>query len=199
MGPLDILVVLAYLSAIVALGVWAGLRGQADSSSEERAKEYFLAGNHLKWPVIGLALFATNISTVQLVGLAEAGYTSGFLMGNFELLAGFTLVILAVFFAPFYIRARVATLPDFLEKRYARRRATSWPCSQCSRPSSFTSDSRSTPGPLCSMESSASIFRRRRVSWRSPRSPVATRFWAASPRWSRPNRFSQLCCSPERL
>src|SRR5882724_9109431 len=120
MGLLDILVVLLYLSAIVALGCWAGLRGQADASSAERAKEYFLAGNHLKWPVIGLALFATNISTVQLVGLAEAGYTSGFLMGNFELLAGFTLVILAVFFAPFYIRSRVTTLPDFLEKRYAR-------------------------------------------------------------------------------
>jgi SSS family solute:Na+ symporter len=120
MGLLDILVVLLYLSAIVALGCWAGLRGQAEANSAERAKEYFLAGNHLKWPVIGLALFATNISTVQLVGLAEAGYTSGFLMGNFELLAGFTLIILAVFFAPFYIRSRVTTLPDFLEKRYAR-------------------------------------------------------------------------------
>ena len=71
--------------------------------------------------MIGLALFSTNISTVHLVGLAEAGYTSGLLMGNFELMAGVTLAILAVFFAPFYIRSRVVTLPDFLEQRYSRR------------------------------------------------------------------------------
>ncbi|MGD9634737.1 MAG: sodium/solute symporter [Pirellulales bacterium] len=117
MGPLDIAVVVAYLVAIVGLGCWAGLRAQAES---QEAKGYFLAGGQLKWPVIGLALFATNISTVHLVGLAEAGYTSGLLMGNFELLAGFTLVVLAVFFAPFYVRSRVATLPDFLERRYSR-------------------------------------------------------------------------------
>ena len=120
MGLLDILVVVAYLVAIVGLGCWAGLRAETSSNATDRAKEYFLAGGTLKWPVIGLALFATNISTVHLVGLAEAGYTSGLLMGNFELLAGFTLVVLAIFFAPFYIRARVATLPDFLEKRYSR-------------------------------------------------------------------------------
>jgi SSS family solute:Na+ symporter len=120
MGLLDILVVVAYLAAVVGLGYWAGLRAQAGASPTEQAKEYFLAGRTLKWPVIGLALFATNISTVHLVGLAEAGYKSGLLMGNFELLAGFALVVLAVFFAPFYIRARVATLPDFLEKRYSR-------------------------------------------------------------------------------
>jgi SSS family solute:Na+ symporter len=120
MGLLDILVVVVYLSAIVALGCWAGLRAQNSAVSGDQAKDYFLAGGSLKWPVIGLALFATNISTVHLVGLAEAGYMSGLLMGNFELLAGFTLVVLAVFFAPFYIRSRVATLPDFLEKRYSR-------------------------------------------------------------------------------
>jgi SSS family solute:Na+ symporter len=120
MGLLDISVVAIYLIAIVALGCWAALRSRSDSSDADRAKTYFLAGRTLKWPVIGLALFATNISTVHLVGLAEAGYKSGLLMGNFELMAGFTLVILAIFFAPFYIRARVATLPDFLEKRYSR-------------------------------------------------------------------------------
>ena len=95
-------------------------RARRESSDADQAKDYFLAGGTLKWPVIGLALFATNISTVHLVGLAEAGYKSGLLMGNFELLAGVTLVILAIFFAPFYIRSRVATLPDFLEKRYSR-------------------------------------------------------------------------------
>src|SRR3954466_11578023 len=119
MGLLDILVVIIYLVAIVALGCWASVRS-AKSGDADQATDYFLAGRTLKWPVIGLALFATNISTVHLVGLAEAGYKSGLLMGNFELLAVVTLVMLAIFFAPFYIRSRVATLPDFLEKRYSR-------------------------------------------------------------------------------
>ena len=87
MGLLDILVVVIYLVAIVGLGCWAGVRGQTKSTDADQAKDYFLAGRTLKWPVIGLALFATNISTVHLVGLAEAGYKSGLLMGNFELLA----------------------------------------------------------------------------------------------------------------
>jgi SSS family solute:Na+ symporter len=70
--------------------------------------------------VIGLALFATNISTVHLVSLAEEGYTNGLAYGNFEWMAPFTLIILALFFAPFYIRSHITTLPDFLEKRYCR-------------------------------------------------------------------------------
>ena len=67
-----------------------------------------------------MALFATNISCLHLVSLAQAGYDSGLLMGNFEWMAGFTLILLSLFFVPFYIRSKVATLPDFLEKRYCR-------------------------------------------------------------------------------
>ena len=119
MGLLDILVVVFYLVAIVGLGCWAGLRAGRIGAPRNRPRSTSSRAG-LKWPVIGLAIFATNISTVHLVGLAEAGYKSGLLMGNFELLAGVTLVILAMFFAPFYIRSRVATLPDFLEKRYSR-------------------------------------------------------------------------------
>ena len=67
-----------------------------------------------------MALFATNISCLHLVSLAQAGYDSGLLMGNFEWMAAFTLILLSLFFVPFYIRSKVATLPDFLEKRYCR-------------------------------------------------------------------------------
>lgn len=123
MGFLDVSVVVAYLVTVVALGCWSGLSRDATSSSRESGKAdgYFLAGGELRWPMIGMALFSTNISTVHLVGLAQAGYDTGLLMGNFELMAVVTLVILAVFFAPFYIRSRVVTLPDFLEQRYSRR------------------------------------------------------------------------------
>jgi len=81
---------------------------------------YFLAGSTLAWPVIGLAMFAANISTVHLVSLAETAYKFGLVFGNFEWMAGFTLILLSLFFAPLYLRSRVATLPDFLERRFNR-------------------------------------------------------------------------------
>ena len=70
--------------------------------------------------MIGLALFATNISCLHLVSLAQSGFDTGLLSGNFEWMAAFTLILLALFFAPFYIRSGVSTLPDFLERRYNR-------------------------------------------------------------------------------
>lgn len=118
-GAIDISVIICYILGIVALGCWAGIRKKKDAQGNQ-AKDYFLAGSSLKWPVIGLALFATNISTVHLVSLAQSGFDFGLAYGNFEWMAVFTLLILALFFAPFFVRAKVATLPDFLEKRYNR-------------------------------------------------------------------------------
>lgn len=117
-SAIDLIIIVVYLAGIVGAGVWIGLRKRKGSE----AGSYFLAGNTLSWSSIGLALFATNISCLHLVSLAQAGYDSGFLMGNFEWLAAYTLIVLSLFFVPFYMRAKVATLPDFLEKRY---------CSEC--------------------------------------------------------------------
>ncbi len=114
-GGLDLLIILIYLVGIVALGCWAGMRRK-----ESKGSDYFLAGKSLSWPMIGLALFATNISTIHLVSFAQNGYTSGLVYGNYEWMAAFTLVILSLFFAPFYLRSQVATLPDFMEKRFSR-------------------------------------------------------------------------------
>jgi SSS family solute:Na+ symporter len=115
-GTLDLAIIAAYLLGIVAVGCYAGVKRR----QEGEANRYFLAAHSLRWPSIGMALFATNISCLHLVSLAQAGYDSGLLLGNFEWMAGFTLVLLSLFFVPFYIRAKVATLPDFLEKRYCR-------------------------------------------------------------------------------
>ena len=118
-APLDArdwAVIGGYMLVIMLVGClawWLRRRGSAGS-------EYFLAGRSLTWPVIGMALFSTNISSIHLVSLAQAGYDSGLARGNFEWMAAFTLLILALFFAPFYIRSGVTTLPDFLEKRYSR-------------------------------------------------------------------------------
>ena len=114
--PIDLVIIIAYLAGIVAIGCWAGLRRR----NITEGKGYFLANKALTWPVIGLALFSTNISTIHLVSLAQEGYVNGLAYGNFEWMAAFTLIALALFFAPFYIRSNVATLPDFLEKRYSR-------------------------------------------------------------------------------
>ena len=110
--PIDMAVIVVYLVAIVAIGLWAA-RKQAGTSSG-----YFLAGRSLRWPTIGLAMFATNISTVHLVGLASSGYGDGLVWGNFELLSGFPLILLGLVFAPFYFRSKVSTLPEYIEKRY---------------------------------------------------------------------------------
>jgi SSS family solute:Na+ symporter len=113
----DIAVIILYLGGIVGLGVWAWFRRKKTVTS---ASAYFLAGGTLRWPVIGLALFSANISTTHLVSLAQEGYVNGLAYGNFEWMAAFLLIVLSFFFAPFYVRSRVPTLPDFLERRYSR-------------------------------------------------------------------------------
>lgn len=117
LSTIDIVLAVGYLIGIVAIGLFAAWRHKKKQGA---ADEYFLAGNSLGWASIGTALFATNISTLHLVSLAQNGFDTGLLNGNFEWLAGFTLVLLGLFFAPFYIRAGVSTLPDFLERRYNR-------------------------------------------------------------------------------
>lgn len=115
--PLDIAISICYILGIVCVGLWVSLR-KKKRNKKSASDEYFLAGKSLKWPMIGLALFATNISCLHLVALAQSGFDTGLLDGNFEWMAAFTLILLALFFAPFYIRSGVATLPDFLERRY---------------------------------------------------------------------------------
>lgn len=110
--PADLAIIVAYLAGILAVGVlsvrWKKMTGEA----------YFLAGRSLGWVMIGAALFASNISTIHLVGLAASGYNEGLVWGNFEWMAAFTLVILSLFFAPFYFRNKIETLPEYLERRF---------------------------------------------------------------------------------
>jgi SSS family solute:Na+ symporter len=112
----DIFVIVSYFVIVLGVGIWAGLRRRGETES----KGYFLAGGTLTWPLIGMALFSTNISTIHMVGFAEEGYVNGLAHGSFEWMVPFLLIVLALFFAPFYLRSRVATLPDFLEQHYSR-------------------------------------------------------------------------------
>ncbi|WET68476.1 sodium:solute symporter [Sphingobacterium sp.] len=119
LGNLDLGIAIFYIVLILVVGILAG-SGRFKKVKEISAEGYFLAGKTLRWPAIGLALFATNISTVHLVSLAQSGFDTGLLNGNFEWMAAFTLILLALFFVPFYLKSGVTTLPDFLERRYDR-------------------------------------------------------------------------------
>ncbi len=108
----DLIVILAYLLIIIVIGILSAKRKKVSSEG------FFLAGRSLNWAMIGAALFAANISTIHMVGLAANGFKDGIVWGNFEWMATFLLIILALFFAPFYFRNKISTLPEFLEKRY---------------------------------------------------------------------------------
>jgi len=108
----DLLIILAYLLIIIVIGILSAHRKKVSSEG------FFLAGRSLNWAMIGAALFAANISTVHMVGLAANGFKDGIVWGNFEWMATFLLIILALFFAPFYFKNKISTLPEFLEKRY---------------------------------------------------------------------------------
>lgn len=110
---IDLTIVAAYLLGITGIGVLVGRR------QTETSTGYFLASRSLGWVTVGLALFATNISTVHLIGLASSGFSEGMVVGNFEWMAAFLLILLGLVFAPFYFRTKISTLPEYLEGRYA--------------------------------------------------------------------------------
>lgn len=118
-SAIDFAIIGIYLFAVAGLGVAASwFRSRSTVSAE--GTHFFLADGNLRWPVIGLSMFAANISTVQLVSLAQSAYCYGLVYGNFEWMAGFTLAALSVFFAPVYLRSKLPTIPEFFERRYDR-------------------------------------------------------------------------------
>ena len=82
------------------------------------SSDYFLAGRDVGWLAVGASLFASNIGSEHLVGLAGTGAASGLAVGHFEWLASFILLLLGWLFVPFYLRSGVYTMPEFLERRY---------------------------------------------------------------------------------
>ena len=120
LSSIDWLVVLAYFSAVflVAFGV------SRKRETRESAAGYFLGNRNAGWFIVGASLFASNIGSEHLVGLAGTGAASGVAVAQFEILASLILLLLGWFFVPFYLRSGVYTMPEFLEKRYSP--ATRW-------------------------------------------------------------------------
>jgi transporter, SSS family len=108
----DMLVIAAYFLVLSGIAYWAARREKLVSS------DYFLAGRDVGWLAVGASLFASNIGSEHLVGLAGTGAASGLAVGHFEWLASFILLLLGWLFVPFYLRSGVYTMPEFLERRY---------------------------------------------------------------------------------
>lgn len=114
MGILDIIIVVGYLLFIS----WRGLR---EAHSHDSTDDFFLANRNLSWPLIGLSLFATNISTSSIIGLSGSGYKTGISVFNYEWMGSLMLVVFALFIVPFYLRYRLTTMPEYLDRRFDHR------------------------------------------------------------------------------
>lgn len=113
-GSIDLAIVVAYLLVVVAIGAFVSFRTKT-------GEDLFLGGRSLTWGLIGLSLFASNISSTTLIGLAGAAYTTGIVHSVWEFGAAIPFVVLAIVFVPLYLRAKVTTVPEFLERRFDRR------------------------------------------------------------------------------
>ncbi len=109
---LDWIVIAGYFALILGLAWWV-IKQRQDNSTD-----YFLAGRHLGWFIVGASIFASNIGSEHLVGLAGSGATDGVAMAHYELHA-WCLLVLGWVMVPFYMRSKVFTMPEFLERRFS--------------------------------------------------------------------------------
>ena len=112
MSSIDWLAIGLYFSLLLAVAWWVVRK------SKNTATDYFLAGRNLGWWVIGASIFASNIGSEHIVGLAGSGAKDGVAMAHYELHA-WCLLVLAWVFVPFYMRSLVFTMPEFLERRFS--------------------------------------------------------------------------------
>lgn len=117
LSSLDWVVIAFYFLLTFGVAIWATIR---ERKSAGTTKDYFLAGRDAGWFLVGGSLFASNIGSEHLVGLAGTGAASGVAVAQFEILASLILLILGWVFVPFYLSSGVFTMPEFLERRYSK-------------------------------------------------------------------------------
>src|ERR1700733_5133478 len=112
---LDYIVFLFYFLIVAIYGFWTYNRKKPPESN---SKDYFLAEGSLTWWAIGSSLIASNISAEQMVGMSGNGFKMGIAIATYEWMAAATLIIVAVFFIPVYLKNKIYTMPQFLSQRY---------------------------------------------------------------------------------
>lgn len=113
--PLDYVVFFIYFVIVACYGLWIYNRKKAKQTN---SKDYFLAEGSLTWWAIGASLIASNISAEQMIGMSGSGFRLGLAISTYEWMAAATLVIVAVFFIPVYLKNKIYTMPQFLNQRY---------------------------------------------------------------------------------
>ena len=116
-ATLDYTLFFGYIFIIIGFGIWISQR----KGGNETAKDYFLASKSLPWWAVGGSLIASNISTEQILGMNGSGFVMGMAIATYELMAAATLLIVAKFFLPVFIKKEIYTMPQFLEVRYDNR------------------------------------------------------------------------------
>jgi solute:Na+ symporter, SSS family len=114
LATIDYIIVALYVVGILAIGYWV-------SRKQQSAEDFLLGGRIAIWPLVGFGLLAANMSGTSYIGIAGAGYEEGIAVWNYEWMATLVLLFFALFVLPFYLRAKVNTMPEFLERRYDRR------------------------------------------------------------------------------
>jgi SSS family solute:Na+ symporter len=109
----DYVIIVVYLVGIVVYGIKKG--------KQQSSEDYFLAGRNMTWPIVGISLFAANIGSNTLIGLTSDAFQQNVAVYNYEWMAAVVLVLFAIFFLPFYLKSKVYTMPEFLERRYDGR------------------------------------------------------------------------------
>ncbi|MCP9234529.1 sodium/solute symporter [Lewinella sp. JB7] len=113
LGTIDTIIFAVYIVAVIAFGVWIANREKTNTASD-----YFLASRSLPWWAVGGSLIASNISAEQIIGMNGSGFELGMAIATYELMAAITLILVAKFFLPVFLKQEIYTMPQFLEERY---------------------------------------------------------------------------------
>ena len=113
-STIDLGVIVFYFLIVLGLGFWV-------SRKTKTSEDLFLGGRSFGWGLIGLSLFASNISSSTIIGLTGAAYSSGIVTSVYEWISGIPLIIAALIFVPLYLNSKITTIPEFLGKRFDRR------------------------------------------------------------------------------
>lgn len=116
LSTLDIIIICIWIIGLLAFGIYISI-----TSKKETSSDYFLASNSLPWWAVGGSLIAANISAEQFIGMSGSGYAVGLAIASYELMAAITLIIVAKYFLPVFIKKEIYTMPQFLEKRFDGR------------------------------------------------------------------------------
>lgn len=117
-ATIDIVVFITYCVGIISLGLWVS---RTKKGVEKTSNDYFLAGNTLTWWAIGSSLIASNISAEQFIGMSGSGYVVGLGIATYEWMAAATLIVVGKYFLPVFVKMKIYTMPQFLERRFDTR------------------------------------------------------------------------------